>query len=790
MISLSGVICVLAGVSLVSLSSLGLVTLARLRGVTANVLAFVIASYATIVLLAQILSEIHAVSWSGFLLGHLIIMLVVLPYNIKPLYTRLVSILTESRSNTKKKWTNLFYPNPALLLLFVCIVLAMTLGAYLILIVTPNGWDSLWYHLPRAAHWLQNGTLHHYQAPNPRQTVFAINGEIGLLWLMSLSGTDQLSGFVQWFATIFSMVSIYGIARQLKYPPPASMFAALIWSTLTIVVAQSISTQNDITVTFFVVASFYFLLAGLLDTDPKYMVNLAFGGLALGLAVGTKSIALIALPGFAITIVLLALVTSDKVLSKLIYAGVFCLSGFILVGSYNYILNWLEYGSIFGPAMVAEHSVQHFSLTLLKANLGRAGYDFFNPGGLPDPIVNFVQIWRPLVGQKIFSLLDISLNPPEANLEWAKFSFSDDGQLLPREDRGWYGPLGFLVFLPSLLFFLTVFPFIRRDTWKQDVGKWSTALVSSLYIISFLITMRWQTQMGRLLLIGVSLGAPLMAGFYMWTERHKWVDWVVVMIGITVLGWSSTHNYVKPFFGSTAVWNRDYYEMRTVQARDLVHFSRYLDSALPEDARLGLFVTGTDLWWDYIFWGPKLRRNVQYLGPVPKQIDKNIFDEAEVDYLILATKEPNIMASTVPLWPIGPGFELEWFLSKRSEAELFALPSYQKDKVYRENFGDDYIAYLEIEAFIKDQPQSFRALTTDPKMPYYDNQDNRFVFGIPNDINNLKGFTYLILAPWWSPQDYQRWGIALEDSQQFLTQEKFVKKIFQINGYVVYRILF
>jgi hypothetical protein len=782
-LDLSGIFYVLIGIALVSLSSFELVAFVRLKGITTNLLAFVITAYATIVLLAQVLSELYAIHRFGFIIGHALIVLIVFPWCLKSPSVRLMGQRLVGYFTQKIAWRcALSYP--AIMVLGCSVLASMVLGAYLIVVVPPNDVDSLWFHLPRMASWLQNGTLHHFQAPNLWQTVFSINAEIGLLWLTALWGTDQLTGFVQWFATVFTLVGIYGIARHLKFSKLASVFAALIWSTLTIVVVQSTSTKNDALVAFLVVASFYFLMTGLHDDERKYSPNFIFFGLSIGLAVGTKETAVVAIPGLGLAAALLTLYQPNRSLSKLVYVAFWGLAGTVLVGSYNYILNWQDYGSVLGPASVSTRhtALQGLSLAVFKANAARISYQFFSPIGLPDPLITLLQPWRSWIGERLFYLLKIDLNPPGTNLEGTTFSFSTDVSELSPRNRSWYGPLGSFLFLPTFFFYLVVHPFVKRD-----MEKWLTALISLSYIVIFIVIIRWQPSVGRMLMIGVALGAPLIAGFYVWTEKHKWLRWSVLAIAITVLGWSSTHNYNKPLFGSWTIWNADYYDLRTLR-QSQADFFRYLDADLPEDASIGLAFTGGNSFQDYLFWGPGLTRKVSYLGPPPERVDSQIFAEHHIDYLLLAEDAFKPVSSTAPLWPIGVYYDQLWFLVKRSDMNLFAAQPDRENIFYR-TFGDEYAAYVQIRGFVEKETATGRILTTDPKMPCYD-LDQRFVFGLPGRIGDLAGFAYLVVTPHWSPQDYERFGLSVDDINQFLAQKKFVKKVYEVNGYTVYRILF
>jgi hypothetical protein len=783
MVNLMNVLATLSGLALVSISSLALTARGWFKGAVSNILTFFIITYATIVLLAQLLSELYLIRPAGFLIGHLIIVLLVLPWNLTLCKSAALAILTAA-AEKMRRFRALARSNPLLAGLGLLIGISMLLGAYLILVVPPNTYDSLSYHLSRVAHWLHNGTMHHFDTPDPIKIVHqGYNFEIGLLWLTVLWGNDRLAGFVQWTVTIGMVVAIYGLARQLKFPRTAGIFAALIWSTFTIVVLQATSTKNDTLVAFFVVAAFYFLIVGLRDTERTYSPSLILFGLSLGLGLGTKSIVLMFLPGFAVGCTVLLLTNRSRYFPKLVYAAVWSLLGIGLVGFYNYALNLINYHFFFGsPELFNDvQTVQNPSLATFETNLARIIYHFFDPGGLPDVIVDYVQQWRPHLGEKLFEVLHIAPNLPNANMN--TFQFDGVRQVTPREDAAWYGPLGFLLFLPTLLFYLFVSPFLEKDVWK-----WVTALVAVSYLIVFAILTRWQMHMGRLVLISVSLIAPLLAGFYTWSEKYKPLRWSVVAIGVVVLGWSSTHNYHKSILGPHNIWHADYYTLRTVQNPKLAMAHRYLDSQIPEETRLGVAGEDIIMRWDYLFFGPNLKRDVVYLGSEVDSINGDTFAQYNIDYLVLGLYPPHTGASTGPLWPVIEEGGLQWFLIKRSEAELFDSRPTQPD-VYREVFGDDYLAYLEFEAVLDHEPQPVHVLTTDPKMPYYDG-DKRFVFGLPSALGDLAGFSHLIVAPWWTPEDYERLDLSLDEARFFLTQEDFVEKVAEANGYALYRMRF
>jgi hypothetical protein len=340
--------------------------------------------------------------------------------------------------------------------------------------------------------------------------------------------------------------------------------------------------------------------------------------------------------------------------------------------------------------------------------------------------------------------------------------------------------LGFVIFLPALFYYFFVSPFIKKKIWR-----WFTAFLSLSYIVAFALLIRWQPAMGRYLMISVTLGAPLMAGLFFVSKPYIVLRWLAIATAIWILSWSVIYNFHKPLAGSRPIWEMDYYELRMIIKPHLAAGYRYLDDTVPETARLGIAGDGLALEWDYFFFGPRLERNVTYIDLPAGEVDATIFAKHNIDYLFLS--EPGSIELKVPYWPLFIDSKTEWYLIKRDEAELFATTQ-DHSLAYQRAFGDAYQAYVEIQAALNQVPQPVRVLTTDPRMPFYD-QDPRFVFSVTQDLEDLDKFTHLIIAPWWNTEDFQRLGLSSLDLQSFLAEEKFVKKLFEINGYELYQIV-
>jgi 4-amino-4-deoxy-L-arabinose transferase-like glycosyltransferase len=168
--------------------------------------------------------------------------------------------------------------------------LVLTLFIYLVTLVLalvspPNTYDSMTYHLARVGHWIQSGSVGHYTTVILRQLYQPPLAEYGILHLQLLSGSDYFANLVQWFALAGTGAGVSLIVRDFGQNAKMQGLAALLSATLPAAIVQGSSTQNDLIVSFFIIAFFYFWLAAVKSNAWRDFI---WTGLALGLAILTK----------------------------------------------------------------------------------------------------------------------------------------------------------------------------------------------------------------------------------------------------------------------------------------------------------------------------------------------------------------------------------------------------------------------------------------------------------------------------------------------------------------------
>ena len=245
--------------------------------------------------------------------------------------------------------------------------------AALIIGTAPNDYDALWYHLARAAFWKQQHAVAYIAGANDaRLNGFPPNAEILDAFTMILGKTERFVGFVQLGALLAAMVAVAGIARRIGLSVRQALFGALLFATLPVVVLQSATALNDLVFGALLVCCAYFLFTW----TP---VSLALSALALGLALGTKFTAILALPLLA---VFGAVIHPRRRWPALVLVGV----GGIVLGAYWYLLNIAKTHHVNGQVAEARNAttLQHGNTRSVGgtiAHLMRLGIDAVDPSG-------------------------------------------------------------------------------------------------------------------------------------------------------------------------------------------------------------------------------------------------------------------------------------------------------------------------------------------------------------------------------------------------------------------------
>jgi len=255
------VVSTLAGCLLLGVTAVTAASSLRIRGRATFFLASLVVAAATIVLLVECLSLFDALTRSAILLGQVVLASVGVGAWLatgRPRLPRIARPGVRTLAETARA-------HPAVTVLVLVVLTSLVIGFVVVLTVAPNNWDSMTYHLSRVDYWLQNHSAMQWAGGSIRQLNSPPNAEMMVAWTVSLRGTDQLAGLVQWTALVGTAVAIFSICRLIAFPIAASVFAAACFVAMPQPILQGTSTQNDLVTAFFITSALVFGIRSLRD---------------------------------------------------------------------------------------------------------------------------------------------------------------------------------------------------------------------------------------------------------------------------------------------------------------------------------------------------------------------------------------------------------------------------------------------------------------------------------------------------------------------------------------------
>lgn len=147
-----------------------------------------------------------------------------------------------------------FYRELGLWTVTMLAVLSSITGIVAVMAI-PNNQDSLSYHLSRLGYWIQQGNVAHYASHIERSISFSPFSEYVHLHTFLLSGSERYFQLLQWGCLLGILALISMIIRLFSKSPAALRIGMCFAATLPIVVLESMTTQNDLVVAFFILAT-------------------------------------------------------------------------------------------------------------------------------------------------------------------------------------------------------------------------------------------------------------------------------------------------------------------------------------------------------------------------------------------------------------------------------------------------------------------------------------------------------------------------------------------------------
>lgn len=563
-----------AGAALLIGTGVLFAALLRLREVAAFCSAALVVAAAEIVSLTIVLSLVRELQVGWMLLGQALV----------AAGTTLAWLRADRPPLPASSWPSLPWvarsarEHPAAAGMCAVAIFALSVQLAIGLATAPGNWDSMTYHLARVAYWLQFDSALHWDNGTVRQLASPPNGEMLQGWTVLMSGSDRLAASVQWIAAVGLGALTFLGARDLGFARPPAVFAASLFVVLPQPILQASTTQNDLIVSFFLVAAVVFGLRGLRRSS---MSELAIFALATGLAVGTKGTALFALPWIAL--IMLVAAWRARPSRSLVLRGVAVTTlAVVALGSFNYVLNQEATGSPVGDLRQLTERTSP-----LADNAVRSAWSLVDSPGVESRWFD-IATERPAL--RLFG-----------DLRTETFGgFTSDSTV--DEDTSAYGLVGLVV----LALFVAV-ALAPRTGWDRR----ALALTALAFLVTFFVLTEQHPWMGRLIMPGIALGAPLFA----YLHTNGLTRGAAVGLALLTLVPSLLINEAKPLvaeLGTPSILQRNRLEQITTPRSEMLPVLAALDELVPSDAPVGL-VHDEDS-WDYLLFGPELERRVVPLG--------------------------------------------------------------------------------------------------------------------------------------------------------------------------------
>jgi hypothetical protein len=405
----------------------------------------------------------------------------------------------------------------------------------------PNNWDSMTYHLPRVAHWLEQGTVAHYPTHITRQLYPAPWAEFAVLHLQAVLGSDHLANLVQWAAMVGCCVVVGSIARHLGLDAYGQLATAVLVVTIPMGILQASSTQNDYVASFWLVCFIERALAVLRASDLRFSA-LVFTGGALGLALFTKATTyLFALPFVVWLAVIMLRRHRWRGATALVLVGVLALT----VGFGHMARNRATFGAWASPADVTfAHVNAVVGGRVLISNLVRNAAVHL---GTPSWRVNF---WLEDGIETLHRVLRLGMNDPRTTFGegTGRFAFAVRKPSLHEDLAG--NPIHTVLLGVALIVAL-----VPTRAWPRRVTFWYAVAVAG-GILLFCGCLRYQTWSTRLHLPLFVAGAPLVAALLAGSSRRTTSRVLLLVTMVAATPWVLC-NETRPLVGRNWLFGQD-----------------------------------------------------------------------------------------------------------------------------------------------------------------------------------------------------------------------------------------
>jgi hypothetical protein len=556
-----------------------------------NLIFYSLIYISQIIITFELLSFIKQINSTGVLIINFIILFLTITF------WKIKKYPVIDFPDTKPTFNNIKYAlskDICLKILLILLIFSGSISLFLTLATPSNSVDSLAYHIARIGFWIQNQSLFHYETSSIRQLVFPINSEILILWSMVFLKRDYLAQMPEYLSYIGCLIILFGFMSYIKISTRRILWAIFILASLPSIILESMSSQTNLIIAFLLLSSLYLFIYGVKE---RHKISMIFSAIAYSIALGTKSTAFLFLPVFALIFILISINERKRDFYKpILIFSASIIPAFIILASFNFILNFIDYGSPFSPPAFMQQHSPGFSFKGFITNIIKYLILFVDFSGIKHiDVINSL-----IIGFKDNILHVLGLNTNEG-LAFNDFKITN---FLIHENYSMYGILGFVLFLPLIIKAMT--------KTKLNKNKSFIISLSGLIFIGFLLSisslMGFCLWFNRFFLSAIILSSPVFIFSYC-KKYTAWKIFITIVAGLNMI-FIPVFNLSKPLFptiSGISKYNieifRNEFRLRSyknIQSKSYIYgLIKYLNQIAPNNSKIAFISAKEEIFYPF-----------------------------------------------------------------------------------------------------------------------------------------------------------------------------------------------
>ena len=379
---------------------------------------------------------------------------------------------------------------------FIAFVLCIIGSLFYMYFMPVNDEDAFSYHIARLPFWYNASNLNHFDCADIRALIMPINSEIFYFWAYSFIKSDI---FVRFFSVLsygLFIVALRGFLKELSVPFRLSLWVIFSVSAMQSVMFSIAGAETNIAISALVLGALYLFIVAVKNNEFD---SVYFAALLFALAIGTKTPALQVSPSVLLISSVIAFIYKKKEFYKpLLLCFGFIILNFVLFASYNYVLNYLDFGNpISSPNAMELHSF-FGGFKGFVANIVRYFAMLIDFSGLPFG----VEIWR-IKTAIVKLILALCAIDPDIGTITGDMSYFTLGNNF--DNMSGLGILSLLLFIPAL-----IVAFKRKRHSKSSIILAVIAFGFLLNILILSFSLGYMIFSIRFIMFFVMIASPIL----------------------------------------------------------------------------------------------------------------------------------------------------------------------------------------------------------------------------------------------------------------------------------------